>query len=177
MLRRPRLRHERRAARPLAAHAEAEQRAEDRELPQGLREAARRGEDGVEQHARDQRARASEAVGDVAEDQPADRATQQRDGPERAGLRLREPEVLDDRGERQREQHDVERVERPAERRRDESAPRRGVGDAPPAEQAGVGGGDVPAHGNAHGTRGALQLRPAVEEYGEVPSPSRTRRA
>ena len=138
MLRRPRLRHERRATRPLAAHAESEQRAEDRELPEGLRQSARRGEDGVEQHARDHGARAAEAIGDVAEDQPADRAAQQRDGPERAGLRLREPELRDDRRERQREQHDVERVERPAHRGGDERAPRRCVGDAPPAEQTGV---------------------------------------
>ena len=38
---RPRFRHERRAAGPLAAHADAEQQAEDRELPDVLREPAR----------------------------------------------------------------------------------------------------------------------------------------
>ena len=43
-------------------------------------------------------------------------------------------------GEREREQHDVERVERPAERRGDQRASRRGVGDAPPSEEPSVGG-------------------------------------
>ena len=73
MLGRPRLGDERRAARPLAAHAEAEEDPEDRELRDGLREAARRREHRVDQDAPDQRPRPAVPVGDDAEDHAADR--------------------------------------------------------------------------------------------------------
>ena len=58
----PRLGHERRAARPLAAHAEAQADAEDDECAKRRREPARRGEDGIEHDARHQRARAAESI-------------------------------------------------------------------------------------------------------------------
>ena len=97
MLLRPRLADQRRAARPLAAHAEAEQHAEDRELPEVLREAACEREDRIEQDAERQRARASELVGDHAEDQSADRRRGQRQRRHQPALRRRQPEVLDHR--------------------------------------------------------------------------------
>ena len=58
--------------------------------------------------------------------------------PSAPAWRLGEPQVGDHRGEREREEHHVERVERPAQRRGDERAPRGGARDAPPAECAGV---------------------------------------
>ena len=90
MLGRPRLRHERRAARPLAAHAEAEADAEDDELRERRREPARRGEDRIEHDAQHQRARAPESIGDPAEADAAGGGGEQRRPTERAaGARSR----------------------------------------------------------------------------------------
>ena len=137
-VRRPCLRDERRSGGPHASHAEAEQRAKDGELPQRLRETACAGEDRVDQHRAHQRLRSAEAVGDVAEDQPANGGAEKGDGAERAGLCLRQTQVSDDVGQRQREKHDVERVEAPRHGRRDESALAVERSGAPPAEQAGM---------------------------------------
>ncbi len=69
----PGLGDERRAGGPLAAHAEAEQDAEDREFDEAVREAAGRGEDCVDEDRGHQRAGASEAIRDEPEDQAAAR--------------------------------------------------------------------------------------------------------
>ena len=60
---------------PFTTHAEAEQDAENRELRDRLREAAGRGEDGVDQHRGHQGAGASETIGDEAEGQASDRGS------------------------------------------------------------------------------------------------------
>jgi hypothetical protein len=51
----------------------------------------------------------------VAEDEPTSGTAEQRDGPQRASLRFREPELRNDRREHEGEEHHVERVERPAQ--------------------------------------------------------------
>ena len=124
VLRRKRFRDERRAGRPLAAHAEAEQDAEHGELHRRLREAARGGEDRVDQHRGHQRALAPEPVGDDAERDAAGGGGQQRDRPEDAGRLEREVQhrIADERREHDRVEHHVERVEHPAERGGDEGA-------------------------------------------------------
>ena len=136
---RPRFRHECRAAGPLTTHTQPQQGAEERKLPQRLRQSARSGEYGVQQHARHERPGPAKPVRHVAEDQPANRAAKQGDGTERASLRLGEAELRNDRCEREREQHDVERVERPAERGGDQRTTRRRRCGVPPPEQPGLG--------------------------------------
>ena len=102
MLGRPRLGHERRAAGPLPAEAEAEQDAEDRKLGHVLRETARRGEDRVDQHARHERARPAVAIGDDTEDHPAGGGRDERGGAEQAGGLLGHAQLGDDRREDER---------------------------------------------------------------------------
>ena len=134
MPRRKRFRHQRRAGRPLAAHAEAEADAEDRELQHRLREAAGGGEDRVDQDRAHQRALAAEPIGDHAEDDAAGGGGEQRDRSEQAvGLkRQMQRRIVDQRRADHRVEHHVERVEHPAERRGDERVARSPVGLSPP---------------------------------------------
>ena len=134
-----RFRNQRGAGRPLPAHAEAKQDAEDGELRHRLREAAGGGEDRIDQHGGHQRAFSSEPIGDDAERDAADRGGEQRERPEQAGGagRQRECRIVDERGQHDRVEHHVERIEHPAERRGDERAPRSDVRLAPPREEAG----------------------------------------
>ena len=142
----PALRHQRRTAGPLATHAEPQQRTENGKLPERLRQAARGGKHGVQQHTGNHRFGASVAIGHPSEEQAAGSATQQRDRPERTGLCLREPQLGDHRRQRERKEHHVEGIERPPHRGGDKRASRLRCSHAPPAHQAGVGNGGNGAH-------------------------------
>ena len=108
-----------------------------RELRARLREAARGGEDRVDQHARHQRPRASEPIGDRRRRRcrrPRRRAasTEPR-SPAVLCVSRRSGSCID--GAARGVQHDVERVEHPPERRGDErAARRRACPRSPPAE-------------------------------------------
>ncbi len=131
---RPGLRHERGAAGPFGAHAEPQTDSKEREGCRSRREAAGSGEYRVDQHARHERADPAEPIGDHAEHQTTRGRRQQRQRLQRPGCRLVHVETGHHRGQHQRIQTDVERVQHPAERRRDERAPRRSIGFAPPEE-------------------------------------------
>ena len=133
MLRRPRLADEHGARRPLPAHADAEHGAPEQELQHALR---RRGAERSQREDHDrahQRARAAEAVRDVAEHEPADARHHERRGAEEAGRRVVELEVRAQLAERHRVQHEVHRVEHPADLRGREHAPLLGRDRAIPA--------------------------------------------
>ena len=134
MLRGKRLRHERRARRPLAAHAEPEQHAEDGKLSDRLREAARRREDRIAEDGGHQRACAADPVRDDARHDAAGRGGEECDRSENAGGADGEVKngIVDELGEDDRVEHHVERVEHPAERGRDERAPGPRVRLSPP---------------------------------------------
>ncbi len=80
MSRRHFLHRERRADAPFAAHADAEQRAQDQERRVVGREAGEHFDDREEDQVDHQRQPAAVAVGQQAEDERADRAERQRDG-------------------------------------------------------------------------------------------------
>ena len=139
MARRKRLGNQRHAGGPLAPHPEAEQDAEHGELRDHLRQPARRREDQVNQHRRHQRALPADAVGDDAKGHAARRRRQQRQrGQELSRYRGRQLQcwVLDERRQDQRVEHDVERVEHPAQRGRDERPPCPDVGVVPPRQRS-----------------------------------------
>ena len=71
MLVAPGFRHQRGAAGPFAAHAEAEQDTKNCELDDVSRKATGRSEDSIDQYAPDKRLDATEAVRDDAEGQAA----------------------------------------------------------------------------------------------------------
>ena len=142
----PRFGDQRRAARPLAAHAEAQADAAERQLPHGLGEAAEEREHRVDEDAPDQRPRPSEAIGDDAEADAAGGGGEQGDRSEQPRGGRRQREVAHQVGEDQRPQHHVERIEHPAEPGGDEGAPSFGGAVAPPAEEAGGRGSRVRAH-------------------------------
>ena len=135
MLGRPGLGHQGRAARPFAAHADAEQDSECRQLGGGVRQTARGGEHRVDDHAGHERARSAVPIGDDAEEEAAGGGGKERGRTDGAGGLPRDAQVGDDRREEQRVEHHVERVEHPAERRRDERALRVRRSIAPPAEE------------------------------------------
>ena len=135
----PALGDERGARRPRAAHPESEQKPEERELPDGLRQAARRREQRIHQDARDDAGPAAAAIGERAEEDTAERRRRQRERAERAAHGLRDAEVGDDRRQHHRIHHDVEAVEHPAERGRDERALRCRRGGAKPPERRRLG--------------------------------------
>jgi hypothetical protein len=135
MLGGPGLGDERRATGPLATHAEPEQDAEQRQLPDGPRQAAGAGEHGVDQDAADERACAPVSIGDHAEEDAADRRGRQRQRSQQPARRFRHPEIAHQRRQHERVQHDVERIEPPAERGGDERTLRIGRRLAPPAEE------------------------------------------
>ena len=111
------------AAGPLAAHAQAEEDAEDGELPDVLSETASEGKDRIEQDAEVQGPRAAEFVGQDAEQQAANRGGAQGQRGHQTARFTRQPEVLDDGGEDERIEHHVEGVEHPTQRRGNQSLP------------------------------------------------------
>ncbi len=137
MLGGPRLGHQRRAAGPLTAHAQAEQDAEDGELPHRLREAARRGEHRVDEDASHQRPRPAEPVGDHPEDHPSRRGGEQGERSEQSGGFRVHRQVPHERNQDERVEHDVEGVQHPAERGRDQRPFCVGRARVPPAEDPG----------------------------------------
>ena len=110
--------HEDRADGPLAAEADALEDAEDHQHLVARGEAGQEREDGVDADGQHQRARAADAVGEDAAEDAADRGGRERDGGERAGGALADVERRADRGQRQREDDQVEGVERVARERR-----------------------------------------------------------
>ena len=123
-----------------------------------VREAAARGEDRVDEHARHQRARAAVAIGDDAEGQAAGGGGEEhRPSRSRRRSAVVMPEVRDDRREQQRVEHHVERVEHPAERRGDERALRVRRAVAPPREEP-------PLPIAAHGVERATSCIAAIAE-------------
>ena len=115
VLRRPGLGDERGAGRPLAAHAQAEDEAEDRELHDGGREAAGPARQRVDEDRDHQRARAADAVGEEAEEQAADGRGQQGERVQEPGRGLVHPEVAHQVREHHGVEHHVHGVEHPAE--------------------------------------------------------------
>src|SRR5262249_34936103 len=77
------------------------------------------------------------AIRNHAENNPSRGSREERNRTERSRHRQREMKlrILDQRGENQREEHYVERVEHPAERSGDECFPRAPVRRPPPIEQ------------------------------------------
>ena len=127
---RPGLGDERRARRPLAAHAQPEDEAEDGELDDRGAEAAGAAGQRVHEDRDHQRARAAHAVGQEAEQRAADGGGHQGEGVEQARRGLVHPQVAHQVGEDQGVEHHVHGVEHPAEAARHERAPlrRRDVG-------------------------------------------------
>jgi hypothetical protein len=117
VLRGPRFRHERGAAGPLAAHADAEKEAEHRQLRDVLRDTTERREDGIDEDAERQRARASPAIRDHPEQHAAGRRRGQRQRPQHSAGRAIHAEVGHERREDERVEHHVEGVEEPTKRR------------------------------------------------------------
>ena len=162
MLRRPALGHQGRAARPLAAHPEPEQDAEGHELPERAGKAAGRREDGIDDHAEHQRARPPEPIGNPAEHQAAGRTGHERDRSEHAARGGRQAERDTHGRQRHREERDVERIEHPAERCREQRPLRLAGALAPPPEQSGPGG----RRGDSHAAPTARTSIPlAVEPF------------
>ena len=87
MLGGPALGHERGATRPLPAHAEPKKHAGGQELPEILREPARRGKHRVDDDAEHQRAGAAESIRNPAKHQTAGGAGDERDGSQDASRR------------------------------------------------------------------------------------------
>src|SRR6476469_8167729 len=85
----PGLRHDRGAARPLAAHAEAEQESEHTELPDVLRETTRSGKDRIDEDAQDHRRSATDTIRYRPEQHAADARRNERDRAEEARRRGR----------------------------------------------------------------------------------------
>ena len=82
--------------------------------------------EGRERKGRDrdlQRLDATEAVAERAADPAAERAEEQRDRAEQAGIGLADAEGGDQRGDGKAEHLDVERIQRPAAKARPERAP------------------------------------------------------
>ena len=131
---RPAFRDERRSRRPRAAHAEAEDEAAHGELPDRLREPARRGEHRIGEHAADHAGAPPVAVCHDAEQQAAGRRSQQRQRSEDAAHRFRNAEVGQNGRQHHRVDHDVEAVEQPPGRRGEQRAAGRSRGRAQPAE-------------------------------------------
>ena len=100
---------------PLAAHAEAEDEADDGEHEHGGGEAGGERADGVSEDAEHEGALASDAVGEEAEKNAADAGGEQHERGEDAGGALGHGEVAHDMGEDERVKHGVEGVEHPAE--------------------------------------------------------------
>ena len=131
----PPLRHERGATRPLAAHAEAEQRATYQEGREGRGKPARGGEDRIQRDAEHHRPRPAKPIGDPADAYASCGCRDEHGRSEQASLRLRQPEIGADGGQHQREQHDVEGVQHPAKAAGHQRSLCPRVRLSPPAEQ------------------------------------------
>ena len=123
--RRPRFGKQARADRPFAADAERGEKAEDEQLPPGLREARETGESGVGENGEAQRAAAPELVADASEESAAERpADEERRLNPRALLfhkrivgAVRADELHHERRRDERVEMHVQPVEHPAEPR------------------------------------------------------------
>ena len=80
--RREHLGHQRRGHRPLAADAQRDQEPQRGDVPELRGEVGEAGEDRVEEDGQRHRRLAAEAVGERAEDDPAERAAEEEDGQE-----------------------------------------------------------------------------------------------
>ena len=83
---------------------------------------------------------ASRSVGDESEDDATGGRGDESRRPEQPGFSLRDAECANDRGQDHRIEHDVEGVEHPSERGRDERVARGRFGRAPPGEASGCRG-------------------------------------
>ena len=106
-----------RADGPLAAEADALEDAEHQQHLVARRDARQEREERVDADGQHQRARPADAVGEDAAEDAADRGGGQRDGGERAGGALADVERRADRRQRQRQDDQVEGVERVARER------------------------------------------------------------
>jgi hypothetical protein len=110
------------ARRPLAAHAESQHGAPQRELHDGLRrrrpERAHREDDDRDV----ERSHAADAIGDHTERQPADGGADQRERSEQSGGCVAKAEVGFEPSDRQDVDQKIHRVEHPAEHRGEERA-------------------------------------------------------
>ena len=116
MLGAPGFRYQRRSRRPFASHAQPEQKAERGKLRDAAREPARCREHRIDRDAQHQSGAASGAVGEESEEDPACGRGDQSDRRQRSGLRGREMEFTEKRGNHHGVKRDVHPVEHPAER-------------------------------------------------------------
>ncbi len=130
--RRPMLERQGHARRPLAAHADAEQRAEREEHAVARREPAQEGEDRVPQNREHQRTSAAPAIRGGPRSYAADDAEEQRDAAERAKCGPVDAEGATDVHQQERQDGEVEPVEHPPQPRREKRSPLRRVDLAVP---------------------------------------------
>ena len=122
-----------RADGPLAAEADALEDAEHEQHLVARREARQEREDRVDADGEHQRARTADAVREDTTEDAADRRSGERDGGERAGRALADAEGRADRRQRQRQDDQVEGVQRVARERGLERLLPAAAEGAPPA--------------------------------------------
>ena len=114
---------ERSAEAPLATHADSEKRAQDQEDGEIRRERGQEFDHGIKNDVDHQRNATSESVAQESEEQRTQRPEHQGEHARERDFRDRHPELLRDRRENERQQKEIERVERPAEETGDEGIP------------------------------------------------------
>src|SRR5260370_34453852 len=110
------LRHrELRADAPLAAHPDAEQRAQHQECGVVGREPAQHFHNGIEDEIEHQRQTPAVAIGHKSEEERAYWPERERDGGSKRHLRVGLVELATDRGQAHHYKEEIARVERPAQ--------------------------------------------------------------